>query len=55
MRVGLDSATKPHTAVAAAGMGRFKSITASQDADALCREWPLHRVASDSDGCLEHV
>ena len=35
--------------------GSLKSITASQDADALCREWPTHRVASDSDGCLKHV
>ena len=35
--------------------GSLKSITASQDADALCREWPTHRFASDSDGCLKHV
>ena len=52
MRVGLDSATKPHTAVAAAGMGRFKSITASQDADALCREWPLHRIIIFLNVCI---
>jgi hypothetical protein len=38
MRVGLDSATKPHTAVAAAGMGR---LSQSQR-----RKMPTHCVAS---------